>query len=59
MVSQIVVREIEDVERARLECLEELRRKVWKAAFSEFQGVDDARVSVSRCKYGYQVRAEL
>lgn len=59
MISETVVRSIEEVEDAKMRCLRELRRKVWNAAFSEFQGVDDAVVSVVRCKYGYQVRAEL
>lgn len=59
MISERVVRDIEDVGRAREECLDELRRLIWRTALSEMQGVDRAKVSVVKCKYGYQVRAEL
>lgn len=59
MYSQIIVRDIRDVDAAKEWCRRELRQMVWEAAFSEFQGTDDALVTVVKTNLGYQVRAEL
>ena len=59
MISRRIVRDIEEVGDAEQWCLDDLRRQVWKAAFTDMQGTDGARVTVVRCKYGFMVEAEL
>lgn len=59
MTSRVVVRTLDEVSRGKELALEELRREVWKAAFSEKQGVDAARVTVVKIKFGYEITAEL
>lgn len=59
MTSRVVVRSLDEVDRAKDRALEELQRQIWKAAFSEKQGVDNARVTVVKIKFGYEVTAEL
>lgn len=59
MTSRVVVRSLDEVAQGKELALDELRREVWRAAFSERQGVDDARVTVVKIKFGYEITAEL